>query len=451
MIRRQVTWSLSVAAAVVASTAATPAGAATAPPAGTASSHRLLLTAAQMLRLSELAQQTGDLVTASAIYAALETNPDAEIRAEARFRHARQLLQQKRNSDAALLLRRLLDEKPAAVPARLELARALELLGDAGAALREVRAVQSAGLPPAVARLVDRYSQALRASRPLGASFEIALAPDSNINRATRSDTLGTIFGDFDISQESKARSGTGLSLRAQAFRRIALSDNISLLGRLSGSGDLYRKMQFNDVAIDFAAGPQFRVGRNQLDLELGATQRWYGQKPFIRSVRLGGSWIRPVGDRMQIRVSGSAALINSSFNDLQDGKAYSARIDAERALSPTTGVGANLSFDRQSLRDAGYSATGWRAGMIGWRELGRMTLTAEASYGRLEGDERLLLFPTKRADRFSRLSVGATFRQLTFHGFSPVTRVTFERNRSSIEFYDYRKIRSEVGIARAF
>ena len=77
------------------------------------------------------------------------------------------------------------------------------------------------GLPPAVARLVDRYSEALRAARPCGASLEIALAPDSNINRATRSDTLGTVLGDFDIDKDSKAKSGTGLSLHGQAYRRF--------------------------------------------------------------------------------------------------------------------------------------------------------------------------------------------------------------------------------------
>ena len=149
----------------------------------------------------------------AAIYRALEQDANAEVRAEARFRHAKLMILQKRNRDAALLLRRLLDDKPEAAGVRLELAWQLQLLGDADAALREVRAVQASGLPPAVARLVDRYSEALRASRPFGASFEFALAPDSNPNRATRSDTLGTIFGEFDIDEGSKATSGTGVAL----------------------------------------------------------------------------------------------------------------------------------------------------------------------------------------------------------------------------------------------
>jgi hypothetical protein len=70
---------------------------------------------------------------------------------------------------------------------------------------------------------------------------------------------------------------------------------------------------------------------------------------------------------------------------------------------------------------------------------------------GRLNADERLLLFPDKRRDRYSRLTLGATFRQLTFRGFSPVTRFTIERNRSTIEFYDYKRTRTEFALVRAF
>jgi hypothetical protein len=153
----------------------------------------------------------------------------------------------------------------------------------------------------------------------------------------------------------------------------------------------------------------------------------------------------------MQLRLSGSAALIDNQFNNLQDGKGFYGRAEVERALSGTTGIGLNLSRERESLNDPGYSTTGWRAGLIGWRDVGRMTFTAQAEMGRLRADDRLLLFPDKRADRYARFSLGATFRQLQWHGFAPITRFSIERNRSTIAFYGYRRMRSEVGVVRAF
>lgn len=409
------------------------------------------LSASQMLSLADELLRRGSVGKCMQILDLLSRDPNPDVRNEARFRQAKILAAAHQQSRAAVLLRRILDDRPDAGPVRLELAGILDKMGDKEGAWRQLRAVQASGLPAAVARLVDRYSQALRASRPFGASFEIAVAPDSNINHATRSDTLGTIFGDFDIAKDSKAKSGTGVALNGQVFRRLALGADNSFVIRAAGLANLYRETRFNDIAVDAAAGPELRLGRSQLNLELGATQRWYGQKPYMRSERLGATWTRPVGSRMQVRLSGTAALVDNRFDDLEDGKSYSARIDLERALSATTGVGLNLGVTREALKDPGYSTAGWRAGLLAWHEIGRMTITAEAETGKLHADDRLVLFPEKRSDRYSRIALGATFRQLQFKGFAPVARFTIERNRSTIAFYDYHRVRTEMGVVRAF
>jgi hypothetical protein len=404
-----------------------------------------------MFDLAEEYQHRGSRENAESILNLLSQNPNPEIRNEARFRHAKLLQSSGMKTKAALLLRQILDEKPRAAPVRLQLARVLQELGDLDGALREVRAAQATGLPPSVARIIRRYSEALRAQRLFGASLEIALAPDSNINHATQADTLGTVFGDFAIDEASKEKSGTGLSLHAQAYRRFALGGDISMLARLNALANLYSKSEFNDIALDAALGPELVFGSNRLSLEVGATQRWFGQKPFMRSARLGATWTRQLGSLTQLQLNATAALVDNRFNDLEDGKDYLGRIDVEHALSATTGMGASLSLERRALRNPGYSTTGWRAGLLGWHDVGRMTFTAGAEIGRLRADERLSLFPDKRSDRYSRLSFGTTFRQLEWHGFAPVARFSIERNRSSIEFYDYRRRRTELGVVRAF
>lgn len=404
-----------------------------------------------MFRLAEEMVSRGRTHEAETVLKLLSGDPDSNVRNEARFRRALLLESQARYREAALLLRRLLDERPEAVPARLHLAKALQSLGDTNGALRELRAVQSSGLPPAVARLVDRYSAALRAQRPYGASLSIAIAPDSNINRATRSDVLGTVLGDFEISEEGKAKSGTGLSVSGQAFRRLPILNDANLLVRASGFANLYRHGKFNELVADLAGGPELRFGHDQLQMELGATQRWFGQKAYMRAARLAGTLSHPLGSRTLLRLSPSVSLIDNQFNDLQDGKAYSGQVQVERALTPTTGIAGSLSLNRQALKDPGYATRGWRAGVTGWHEVGRMTLAATAEFGRLRADKRLLLFPDRRHDRYSRYSLATSFRQLQYAGFAPQLKFSVERNRSSIAFYDYRRSRTEIGIDRAF
>ena len=408
------------------------------------------LNSAQMFALAERARSNGNAAMAEAIYRAMFADASADVRLEARFRLAKLEGARGNITKAALLLRQIIDQRPGAAPARLELAGLLDRMGDKEGAWRQVRAIHASGLPTNVARLVDRYSEALRAQRPSGTSFEIALAPDSNINRATRSDTLGTVLGDFQIDPTAKAKSGTGVSLHGQSYRRLPLGE-AALLIRLSGAADLYKASKFNDIAADLAVGPEFSLGRNRVQLELGATQRWFGQKAFMRSARAAATLSHPMGSRTLLRLSGSAALVDNQLNDLQDGRTYSGQLSVEHALSATTGIAASVGANRESLKDPGYSTTGWRGGLTAWRDLGRMTLTLGAELGRLHADGRLMLFPERRSDRYSRFSVGATFRQLQLGGFAPLVRFSIERNRSSVAFYDYRRTRTEIGVVRAF
>lgn len=409
-------------------------------------------TGPELLSLADQLLQKGHRDEAVRILDVLSSDPDIATRNEARLRRSKLLEAEGSVTEAALLLRRILEEMPDATAVRLDLAQVLDRMGDKEGAFRQARAAARArGIPPEVVRIIDRYSEALRAVKPAGASFEIAIAPDSNISRATRSETLGTILGDFRIDENSRAQSGTGLALQGQIFRRLPLGADKTLLARATTVADLYPKSRFNDVAVDIALGPELQWGSNRLTLEAGGTEHWYGQKPFQRSARLGLTWTHALGSLTQIRLVGLAGPVDNQVNDLEDGKTFFGEVNLERALSTSAGVALTLGSGRNSLKDPGYSTRSWNAGLIGWRDIGRATVTTEAQFGRLRADDRLILFPDKRSEQYIRFTIGMTMRQLTFRGFAPVTRVIFERNRSTIEFYDYRRVRTEVGVTRAF
>ena len=253
---------------------------------------------------------------------ALESNPDPDIRSEARYRHAKQLLGEKRNLDAALLLRRILDDKPSTQHAAPRTGANPRQAGRQGRRASRI-ARGTVGRPAAGCGAAGRplfRGVARRPSGPARSRRNRARARQQHQPRHPLGHARER-FRDFDIDKESKAKSGLGCRCAARAFRRFGSAATSSLLVRLSGSGDLYGKTRFNDIAADLAAGPELRLGRNQLNLEVGATQRWFGQKPFMRSLRAAATWTRPLGSRTQLRLSASAALVDNQLNQVQDGK----------------------------------------------------------------------------------------------------------------------------------
>lgn len=405
--------------------------------------------AADVLRLAESLVKRGQSDQAIRLFEMLARNPDRDVRSEALFRHAQLLEAGGRNHAAAVMLRRILDGNPGAAAVRLRLATVLQKLGEEESALRQLRALGSADLPLSVARFVDRMAAVLQASKPFGVQVELAMAPDSNINRASRSDSLGTVFGDFALDQ--RARSGVGAAVRGVAQVRRPLAQNLILSARAGIDANLYRDKDFNDISFDLAAGPEWRTGRTRLTAEAGVGQQWFGMRPYQRNIRLAGSATRAIGSASQARIDVAARWTDNRINDLQDGRGISVRARFERALSPQSLVSIFAGADRLKARDDAYSTRSTNAGIAFYREVGRMTLTAGGEIGRLRADERLAILPEVRRDRLTRIHFGAVFRQLTVAGFAPHTRLVVERNKSNVEFYDYKRTRTEFGISRAF
>ena len=404
---------------------------------------------ADMLAIVEQLTTQGNFRRAAEILRLMERDPRVEVRNEARFRLALIYERTGRDRDAAVLLRNILDEKPDAAAVRIRLAMLLRKMGDDDAAHRELRAVRVTDLPPNVARFVDRLAAAAQAHKPLSFQVEFAIAPDSNINRASRSETVGTIFGDFQLDEGEK--SGVGAAVRGYGQWRLKLSDRLTLVSRALEDAKLYRDGDFNDISVGVSSGPELAIGTTTLSAEASASQQWYGHDRYQRVQRLSGTIVQPVDRVSQLRVDVSRRWVNDQLNDLRDGTGLGLLGRYERAISSRLAIVATGALDRLEAKDDAYSTWSWSLGLAAYREVGRMTWNASIDYGALESDERLQIFPHKRDERLLRLQVGSVFRQLTVAGFAPVARVIYERNASTIEFYDYKRLRTEFGISRAF
>lgn len=410
------------------------------------------LSAAQLFTLADEARTRHDFATAETAYRALTKDPKIELRTEARFRLGMMLADDlKRYLEAAIEFRRILDEKPNAARVRLELARMQAMLGNLSAARKELRAARAAGLPPAVEQIVRFYSRALDARKALGGSVELALAPDSNINRATRSDTLGTVIGDFALDRNAQAKSGIGLDLQGQGYARFGIEAAADLLVRVSSSATLYRDADFNDVTVGVQAGPQYNWDSNQLTFSFGPSWRWYGRDPYSMTIGGNVSWQRPMGKRSQLRLESGIAHVTNRRNALQTADDFTLSASLDRAFSARTGGGVQVYGFREAARDPGYSLASGGASFYLFRELGRTTLVGTLGYSHLQADERLFLYPKRRIEDRYNASLAVTLRSLRLASFAPLVRIKWERNRSSIEIYDYRRVAAEFGVTSAF
>lgn len=408
-------------------------------------------TAPQMFELAGAAAQQGDAARAETIYRALEKDPDRDIRCEARFRHALLREQDMDWTAAALLLRAILDERPMAQPARLELAKVLATMGREGAARRELRAAQAGGLPPDVARAVNQFAAALRSTRPFGGSVELGFSPSTNVNRATSSPTLNSVLGPLDLSRDAQAQSGIGLSLGGQGTAQVPVAPDLALTARLSTQNTLYRSSQFDDSTLAGDAGAALTLGASRLRLSLGPAWRFYGGHPYTFAANASLDWLRPLGRRTQLDLQTDFSRVRYRTNRLQDGLVIAQSVAIERAFDARTGARLALFAQRTTAADPGYALVNGGGSVLIWREWGKTTVYATAGVSRLEADARLFLYTDRRREWLVRGGIGATFRALAVGGFAPLVRINVERNASTVGIYGYHRVGADIALTRAF
>ncbi len=409
------------------------------------------MSASQMFDMADRAVTDDVPKEAEAIYGALSTNRDVAIRSEARFRLALLFSRQKRYSEAAVVLRRILDEQPTVGRVRIELARVLALGGEQRAALRELRQAAAGDLPPDVALIVKQVTQAYRQQRPYGAAIEVALAPDSNINRATRSETLDTVLAPLQLSPDARERSGLGLKLSGQVYARVPLSAKVKALVRATGQASLYRATTFDDVAASGRIGAEWTTGQWLARPTIGRSYHWFGGTPYAVTDSGEVEVRHALGPRAQIEVDVTGGFSHYQRNPLQTGRIFDLSLVYERALTPRSGFSLSVSGERQHARDPAYATRSGGGGATYWHDVGRTTVSVSGTYRRLESDAAFFLFGDKRREDYVQVGAAATLRQFEVHGFAPIVRATFERNASTIALYDYRRTAFEFGITRAF
>lgn len=409
------------------------------------------VSAAELFALADASAAEGDLAGAETMLVALTGDPDPELRAEARFRLA--ALREKRGDlpGAIEALRALLAEKPDAQRARLELGRILALQGDEAGARRALREAQAAGLPADVAWTVRRFSTALRSSAKRGASIEIAVGVDSNVNRSTADKFISTVIAPFELLPDARRQSGIGVSLSGEAYSRDRLL-GATWLTRIGAYGELFPgKSRFDDVQASLTSGPEIAAGTGRIRPAFVYERRWYGGDRYSEGYGGGLNWLTPAGVRGQLQLDASIVHQAIRGNRFLDGERYALAATYDHIFSPRTsarvtvrGAALDAAARPESLRQGG-------ADVLVVRDLSATTLFGQIGYTRTDGRAPIFLFGRTRADdRFDAVA-GAVVHRLAIGGFVPLVRFTYTDSRSNVALYDYRRARFDLGLTRQF
>jgi outer membrane protein len=397
------------------------------------------------------ARDRRDYTLAERRYRTLIAETEGELRIEARFRLAVMLDSLGRQQEAAAELRAILAENPDAQGIRVILARMLAQSGDREGARREFRRAEDAGLPTDVQAVVRQFVDALRSSKPVGGSFSLSLVADSNVNRATRADTIDTVIAPFQLSEDARAQAGIGANLTGQVYARAYVGSQFRLLARLSSQGDLYDNSRFNDIRGGGQIGLEWATARDRISPGLGRSYRWFGGDRYATTETASLGWRHTAGSNALIDGTIAVGKADYALNDGLDGWVYDLSFRYERAGSARHGASFALSVQRQDAADAGYATASGGLEALYWRQAGQLTLFGSLGLSHLEADSRLLLFARRRTDWLVAGTVGASLSQSLIAGFAPVVRATYTRNSSTLTLYDYSRVRIELSLSHRF
>ncbi len=355
--------------------------------------------------------------------------------------------------------RTALVEHPEQTRIRLELARAMMLHGDVGAADYHFRlAQQDRTLTPQVQATIRAARGILRDRRPWHFSTDFGLAPDSNINNGSSAQSVDVVLGNqilpLALDAQARARSGTGQTGSVSAGYRFTLGERAGLLIDGDASGVNYKGKANDDYTVQLAAGPELRTSDTvSLSAQGVALQRWYGGKRAATQFGARFAVQKTLDGGQRLGLTLDARHTASGFASDYSGWTLSAYATYERVIARSLIATGSVFVRADRLNTAAYSSreVGVSLGLGGELPHG-INAGITANLSRAAYDAPLaLLSPQPRCDWRYGVRAYAGLRALRVLGFSPSASYSYTRNDSSLGLYKSSRSRFAFSLARYF
>jgi hypothetical protein len=316
----------------------------------------------------------------------------------------------------------------------------------------------------------DTAIRAFRGIAPqqrLRTRLDFGIAPNSNVNGGSSSDTL-VLFGiPFTLSGDSQAlsgieyRSGLGLTYRLSEDRRHAtdIGANLalreySLTSEAEAQAPGAKGSDYAFAAAEVFVRYAFLPGQstNPADVRLTLGHNWYGREDLSDYLRLdiGREW--KTGERTAFRLG--AGVERQERYDRDDRSATIATLSGEFRGSLATGNGYAFGL---SLRDVDARAVdtehdaailsvsyGWTRPVLG------AEVTASLSVERRDYP-RSAFAAGGREDTRMTAGLSLFFREMDYLGFAPQIDLRASRNASNVSLYDSLDLGISLGLRSSF
>lgn len=414
-------------------------------------------TATDLLVHIEALVQAGKFAEAKPLLAALAAAPGYKL--ETRFLRGYVAAQTGDLKGAEALYREILVDDPKQVRVRYELGRALLAMGKTAAGDHQMRLVaESEDLPPDIARAIRTVRSIIRSKRTWTLNVDLGIAPDSNINNATGADTITVLFGTqpipLTLDKTAQARSGLGVTGSVDASARLPIGKDRLWLVDFDGFGTQYRTGAYDDLSLEFATGPEFKLSdKFRLRGELVGAQRDFGNRVVSRQVGGKGGLEVTLDDKQRLGVQFDVRDTDALFDHGYDGWQVGAYATYERVVGHAMIASASAFARRDDLRTASNANTevGGVLGLGGELPKG-FNFGVSAGASRAVYDDAMPFFSLdpRRDWRFNgRLTLGN--RAVRVWGFSPSVSYSYGRSDSSITYYTTERSRVRLALARYF
>ncbi|MEK6211323.1 MAG: tetratricopeptide repeat protein [Pseudomonadota bacterium] len=366
---------------------------------------------------------------------------------------------------ASLVFERVLAVEPRYLGVRLDLARSYFQIGDLARATQEFQTVLAQSPPPDLKANAERYLQEIeqaKAPRPfyLSSYIEIGGGRDDNVNSSTSNNQINLPGASFLLDQASLKRGDNYATAGIGAEMGYVLSPLWSVF---AGGDTRYRSYNQIDTAdygtLDGRMGVGLNLGRHFFRLGTTGGRFFLDDRVYRDSYGGNAEYRYQAGDRDQLSINGQyvafrhlSALLETSKFDHDFDQALASFGWMHVLASGRTLFSINLNGGHED--DVGDREDG-AALLGGARAFAQTALTEKigvfTTFGaqRTKYDKENERFKVVRADWLYDATIAIIWQFANKWSLRP--QVTYIKNRSNIQIYDFTRADMALNLRRDF